>query len=244
MTKSGLSALIVDDEPQIRRFLRAGLELSGFLVREAEDAERGLKSATFHSPDIVILDLGLPDLDGSEVLKRIRAWSNVPVIILSIKSDEDEKVRLLELGADDYMVKPFGMAELLARANAALRRYVRGLNKDPIVQAGPLSIDLVTRNVSINGTRVSLTRKERHLLQLLGEHAGNVITHQHLLREIWGPNHTHSVQYLRVLVRKIRHKIEVDPARPTILVTESGVGYRLVQKDDDVAESPGKLVPA
>jgi two-component system KDP operon response regulator KdpE len=231
MAKSVNTVLVIDDEPQIRRFLRAGFELHGFSVREAENANEGLKTATLYPPDLIILDLNLPDLEGSEVLERLRSWSNVPVIVLSIESDEEEKVRLLKLGADDYVVKPFGIAELLARADAALRRYFKSKTEDPVVVAGPLSIDLVSRAVLVNKTRIQLTRKEYRLLHVLATHVGLVVTHQQLLKEIWGSNQMHNIQYLRILVRKLRQKIEIDANDPRILVTESGVGYRLESGD-------------
>ena len=226
MNRPARTVLVIDDEPQIRRFIRAGFELEGFSVIEAENAAEGLKAATFNTPDLIVLDLGLPDLDGAEVLERIRSFSNVPIIILSIESDEQEKVRVLKLGDDDYVVKPFGIAELLARADAALRRYFRSSNKDPVVTVGPLSIDLVSRVVSLDGKRIKLTRKEYSLLHFLASHAGLVVTHQQLLKEIWG-THTVNIQYLRILMRKLRQKIEPDPNRPRIIVTESGIGYRL-----------------
>jgi two-component system, OmpR family, KDP operon response regulator KdpE len=218
--------LVIDDEPQIRRFLRAGFELHGFSVLEAENAAAGLRAATMNTPDLIILDLNLPDIEGSEVLERVRSWSNVPVIVLSIQSDEHEKVRLLRLGADDYVVKPFGISELLARSEAALRRHLRSTNRDPVVRAGPLSVDLVSRTVTLDGRRVQMTRKEYALLHGLATHVGLVVTHQQLIREIWG-NHAGNIQYLRILVRKLRQKIEVDPTNPALIVSESGVGYRL-----------------
>ena len=221
-------ALIVDDEVQIRRFLRAGLELDGFVVEEAENGAEALKLATLKPPDIVILDLGLPDMDGSEVLERLRGWSTVPVIVLSVRSNEAEKVRLLQQGADDYVVKPFGMAELLARAHAALRRYARASAGEPVVRIGPLAIDLAARIVTVDGARIMLTPKEYRLLQILAQHAGNVVTHQFLLKEIWGSPHLHDTHYLRIFVRKIRQKIETNPTQPRMLLTELGVGYRLV----------------
>ena len=227
MNKPSIIVLLIDDEPKIRRFLRAGFELDGFTVLEAENATEGLKTATFRPPDLIILDLGLPDLHGSEVLERIRSWSNVPIIILSVVSSEEEKVRLLQAGADDYVVKPFGMAELLARGEAALRRYFKSVTENPVVTAGPLSVDLVTRRVSLNETRISLTRKEYRLLHILAMHVGLVVTHDQLLKEIWTGNQRDNIQYLRILVRKLRQKIETNPDQPRLLVTESGVGYRL-----------------
>jgi len=227
MNKPAHVVLLIDDEPKIRRFLRAGFELNGFSVLEAENGADALKLATFSPPDLVILDLALPDLHGSEVLERLRSWSNVPVIILSVISGEDEKVRLLQAGADDYVVKPFGMAELLARSEAALRRYLKSATENPVVAAGPLSVDLVTRTVSLNNQHVRLTRKEYRLLHILATHVGLVVTHDLLLKEIWTGNQRDNIQYLRILVRKLRQKIETDPNDPRLLVTESGVGYRL-----------------
>src|ERR1700726_2945221 len=227
MSKPANVVLLIEDEPKIRRFLRAGFELQGFSVIEAENAADGLKAATFSAPDIIILDLALPDLHGAEVLERIRSWSNVPVIILSVVSGEDEKVRLLQSGADDYVVKPFGMAELLARSEAALRRYFKSATENPVVSAGPLSVDLVGRAVALNMGPIKLTRKEYRLLHILAIHVGLVVTHDQLLREIWTGSQRENIQYLRILVRKLRQKIETDPNHPRLLVTESGVGYRL-----------------
>jgi two-component system KDP operon response regulator KdpE len=219
--------LVIDDEVQIRRFLRAGLELDGFVVQDAETGSEALKWVTLKQPDLIILDLGLPDMDGGELLERLRAWSSVPLIVLSVRSNEAEKVRLLESGADDYVVKPFGMAELLARAHAALRRRVRASTGEPVVKAGPLAIDLAARFVTLNGTRIVLTPKEYKLLQILAQHAGNVVTHQYLLKEVWGSPHSNDTHYLRIFVRKLRQKIEEDPTQPRILLTELGIGYRL-----------------
>jgi two-component system, OmpR family, KDP operon response regulator KdpE len=219
--------LVVDDEVQIRRFLRAGLELDGFVVQDAETGADALKSVTLQQPDLVILDLGLPDMDGGDVLERLRSWSTVPLIVLSVRSNEAEKVRLLESGADDYVVKPFGMAELLARSEAALRRYFKTATENPVVVAGPLSIDLVSRLVMLDKNPVRLTRKEYRLLHVLAVHVGLVVTHDQLLKEIWTGNQRDNIQYLRILVRKLRQKIEADPNHPRLLITESGVGYRL-----------------
>jgi two-component system, OmpR family, KDP operon response regulator KdpE len=227
MNKPSNVVLLIDDEPKIRRFLRAGFELQGYSVIEAENGADGLKAATFSAPDLVILDLNLPNLHGSEVLERLRSWSNVPVIILSVVASEDEKVRLLKAGADDYVVKPFGMAELLARSEAALRRYFKTATENPVVTAGPLSVDLVGRTVALNNSQIRLTRKEYRLLHILATHVGLVVTHDQLLKEIWTGNQRDNIQYLRILVRKLRQKIETDPNRPRLLVTESGVGYRL-----------------
>src|SRR6202049_2423917 len=227
MNKPSNAVLLIDDEPKIRRFLRAGFELHGFSVLEAENAADGLKLATFTPPDLIILDLALPDLHGTEVLERLRSWSNVPIIILSVVSSETEKVRLLQAGADDYVVKPFGMAELLARGEAALRRYFKTATESPVVTAGPLSVDLVARTVSLNNSQIRLTRKEYRLLHILATHVGLVVTHDQLLKDIWSGNQRDNIHYLRILVRKLEQKIETDPNHPRLLVTESGVGYRL-----------------
>src|SRR5580704_8145117 len=233
MNKPSNVALLIDDEPKIRRFLRAGFELQGYSVLEAENAADGLKVATFSAPDLIILDLNLPDLHGSEVLERLRSWSNVPVIMLSVVANEDEKVRLLKAGADDYVVKPFGMAELLARSEAALRRYFKTATENPVVVTGALSIDLVARTVSLNNNQIRLTRKEYRLLHILATHVGLVVTHDQLLKEIWTGNQRDNIQYLRILVRKLRQKIETDPNHPRLLVTESGVGYRLQSRFEE-----------
>jgi two-component system KDP operon response regulator KdpE len=235
MNKPANLVLLVEDEPKIRRFLRAGFEIHGFSVLEAENAADGLKAATFSAPDLIILDLALPDLHGTEVLERLRSWSNVPVIVLSVVSSEEEKVRLLQAGADDYVVKPFGMAELLARAEAALRRYFKTATENPVVVTGPLSIDLASRTVSLNKQQIRLTRKEYRLLHILATHVGLVVTHDQLLKEIWTRNQGDNIQYLRILVRKLRQKIETDPNDPRLLVTESGVGYRLQARLEDCA---------
>lgn len=237
MNSHAPSVLLVDDEAQIRRFLRAGFEMDGFSVQDAESGADGIRNATMRPPDLIILDLALPDIDGSEVLARLRSWSNVPVIVLSVRSSEDEKVKLLQLGADDYVVKPFGMAELLARSHAAIRRHTRNQSGDPVISLGRLSVDLANRAVFVDGERLSLTRKEFRLLQILAQHAGNVVTHGHLLNEIWGAGHDQDSHYLRIFVRKLRQKIEVDPTQPKLLLTELGVGYRLS------AGESGKAVP-
>jgi two-component system, OmpR family, KDP operon response regulator KdpE len=231
MTEIPSTVLIVDDEIQIRRFLRTGFELDGFLVHEAETGAEALRAATLRPSDLVILDLGLPDMDGADVLERLRSWSSVPLIVLSVRASEDEKVRLLELGADDYVVKPFGMAELLARAHSAMRRQLHAAHGEPVVKCGPLAIDFAAHAVFINDQRLTLTPKEYRLLQILAQHSGNVVTHQFLLREVWGNEHVDDTHYLRIFVRKLRRKIEADPTQPRILLTELGVGYRLVSAD-------------
>jgi two-component system, OmpR family, KDP operon response regulator KdpE len=219
--------LVIDDEIQIRRFLRAGFEREDFSVREAATGAAALGAAGQELVDLVIVDLGLPDIDGSEIVQWLRTWSTAPIIVLSVRSSEDEKVRLLDLGADGYVVKPFSMEELLARARAALRREARRATGQAIVHAGPLSINLEQRNVHVKGKEVQLSPKEYRLLQALAQRAGNVVTDQHLLKAVWGVTHLEDAHYLRIVIRKIRRKIEEDPTRPRILVTELGIGYRL-----------------
>jgi len=223
--------LVVDDEPQIRRFLRLGLEDSGFSVLEAANAEAGLRAAVAAQPALVVLDLGLPDAEGFEVLAQLRTWSRVPVIVLSVRSREAEKLRAFDLGADDYVVKPFGMPELLARVRAALRRRVEAEVPEPVFKVGALEVDLALRVVRVNGAPVRLSPKQYQLLQILVTNAGKVVTHRQLLTAIWGAAHRDDVQYLRVFVRKLRSRIETDPARPAYLLTELGVGYRLRTPD-------------
>jgi two-component system, OmpR family, KDP operon response regulator KdpE len=227
MPKSTNTALVIDDEPQIRRFVSAGLELHGYKVREADTGAAGVSAAAHMQPNVIVLDLGLPDMSGAEVLKSIRAWSNVPIIVLSIDSAEEQKVMLLKLGADDYVVKPFGIAELAARCEAALRRYHKSIDKSPIVRTGELVVDLVSRSVTLGEERITLTRKEYRLLHVLASYIGLVVTHHQLIKEIWDTAPAENVQYLRMFVRKLRQKIEVDPNQPKYLITESGVGYRL-----------------
>ena len=229
--------MIVDDEPQIRRFLRLGLESHGYAVLEAATADSALRAAVTAQPELVILDLGLPDREGFEVLGVLREWSRVPVLVLSVRSREDEKVRAFDMGADDYVVKPFGMAELLARIRAALRRRVESEAPMPVFRVGGLEVDLVRHLVRVNDVDVRLSRTQYRLLQILVSNAGKVVTHGQLLNEIWGAAHRDDVQYLRVFIRKLRRRIEADPARPHYLLTELGVGYRL-RAPDQLAGSP------
>ncbi len=226
------AVLIIDDEAMIRRSLRAGFELQGFAVDEAETAAEGIRLARLKPRDLVTLDLGLPDMDGAEIVRNLRAWSDVPLIVLSVRADEQEKVRLLELGADDYVVKPFGMAELLARSRAAMRRRVRTQPGQSEITVGKLAIDPQLRTVMVAGTRIAVTPKEYRLLDLLAQHAGNVVTHHHLLQCIWGPDHLGDTHYLRMLVRKLRQKIERDSTQPRILLTVPNTGYRLGGDDE------------
>jgi two-component system KDP operon response regulator KdpE len=237
MIESSPIVLVVDDEIQIRRFLRTGFELNGFIVHEASTGTEAIRAATLRSVDLIIIDLGLPDMDGAEVVERVRSWSSAPIIVLSVRAAEAEKVRLLELDADDYVVKPFGMAELMARVRVALRRQMRTASGELTVKVGPLTIDLAARAVTLNDARLALTPKEYRLLQMLAQHAGNVVTHQQLLKEVWGTTHVQDTHYLRIFVRKLRQKIEPHPDSPRILVTELGVGYRLAQSGNEAANT-------
>jgi two-component system, OmpR family, KDP operon response regulator KdpE len=232
MTKSVNIVLLIEDDPKIGRFVRAGLELSGYAVHEARGAFEGLRLATSSPPDLIILDRILPDLSGNDVLERVRSWSNVPIIILSAISGEDEKVRILKAGADDYVVKPFGMAELLARCKAALRRSFKTATESHIVTVGPLSVDLAAQTVTLDGKTVDLTRKEYRLLHLLAMKVGLVVSHDHLIEKIWPNASRDNIQYLRLLIRNLRQKVEPDPNGPRLIVTESGVGYRLQKQLD------------
>jgi two-component system KDP operon response regulator KdpE len=227
MTSAPPTVLIIDDDPQIRRFLHTGFDLEEFKVLEAETGKAGLRAATMRNADLIVLDLNLPDMEGESVVERIRAWSTVPIIVLSVRKSDDDKVKLLESGADDYVVKPFSMVELVARARAALRRQTRGDKGDSVVKVGPLSIDLANRGVFVDGVRVVLSTKEYRLLQVLAQHAGNVVTHNVLMREVWGQRNLQNGHYLRILVRRLRGKIEKVPKQPRILLSELGVGYRL-----------------
>jgi len=219
--------LIIDDDPQIRRFLHAGFDLEHFNVLEEQTGQAGLRSATLRRPDLIVVDLNLPDMDGASIVERIRAWSSVPIIVLSVRASDEDKVELLECGADDYVVKPFSMVELVARARAAIRRQTRGSKGEVVVKLGPLSIDLANRAVFLDAVRVVLSPKEYRLLQVLAQHAGNVVTHNILMKEVWGESHLDNAHYLRILVRRLRGKIEQNPKQPRILVSELGVGYRL-----------------
>ena len=221
--------IIVEDEAQIRRFLRATLVSEGYQVIEAETGKQGLTEAGTRKPDLIILDLGLPDMDGVEVVKGIRTWSAVPVIILSARSQESDKISALDAGADDYLVKPFGAGELLARIRVALRHVtsVSTGGEEGVFTVADLKVDMIHRKVTVSGSEVHLTPIEYRLLTVLVKHAGKVLTHQLLLKEVWGPNYVERAHYLRIYMGTLRHKLEKDPARPRFLLTEVGVGYRL-----------------
>lgn len=221
--------MLIEDEKQIRRFVRASLEGEGMVVHDAETGKQGLVEAATRKPDLVIVDLGLPDTDGLDVIRELRGWSDLPVIVLSARTQEAEKVAALDAGADDYLTKPFGVSELLARIRAQLRRRNRSnATEAPLVSFGAVSVDLGLRRVTREGAPVHLTPIEYRLLATLVRDAGRVLTHRQLLREVWGPSHVESSHYLRIYMAHLRQKLERDPAQPEHIVTETGVGYRLV----------------
>lgn len=218
--------LVVDDEVPIQRFLRAALDTGDFSIHQAENGHSALSAAAATRPDVILLDLGLPDMDGVEVIRRIREWSKVPIIVLSVRDREDDKVGALDAGADDYLTKPFGVAELTARIRAALRRSLSQA-PEPVYKIEELEVDLARRRVLVEGIEVQLTPTEYDLLRLLVTHAGKVLTHGHILKQIWGIAYMEQPHVLRVNISNLRHKIEKDPSRPRYILTEPGVGYRL-----------------
>ncbi len=226
MTEIGLRVLVVDDEKAIRRFLRAALNAQGYIVYESSSGEDALKAVVANRPDLIILDLGLPDLDGVEITRQLREWSSTPIIILSVREQEIDKIAALDAGADDYLTKPFSVGELMARMRVALRRSTQSTS-EPIYQIGELKVDLAQRQVTIAGQEVSLTPTEYDLLRILAQNAGKVITHRHLLRQVWGNAYETEAHLLRVNISNLRRKIEPNPTRPHYILTEPGVGYRL-----------------
>jgi len=224
------TALVIDDELQMRRLLRVCLEANGYRVLEAATGTEGIAEAAQHPPDVVILDLGLPDMEGVAVLKRLREWSRVPVVVLSVRDREEDKIAALDNGADDYVTKPFSSGELLARLRVA-QRHAAPSSETTVFRSGQLEVDLAARVVKLKSREVKLTATEYSLLRLFVQHAGKVLTHRQILREVWGPNYVEQTHYLRVYLAHLREKLEANPAQPEILITEPGVGYRLVCKE-------------
>jgi two-component system KDP operon response regulator KdpE len=225
---SPVAIVVIEDETQIRRFLRATLTNHGYRCFEATSGAEGLVMAASRQPDLILLDLGLPDLDGIEIIRRLREWTSVPIIVLSARDQEQDKIAAIDTGADDYVTKPFGVGELLARIRAALRHAARTADghAEPVFVHGPLRVDLLRRRVFVGESEVHLTPIEYRLLTILVRHAGKVLTHRQLLRDVWGPNSVEQAHYLRVYMMQLRRKLEADPARPRLLLTEPAVGYR------------------
>jgi two-component system, OmpR family, KDP operon response regulator KdpE len=221
-------AIVVEDEPQIRRFVRTALESESWRVIEAGTLKDGLSEAATRRPDLVVLDLALPDGDGIELVRSMRAWSNLPILVLSARGDEKDKIQALDAGADDYLTKPFGIGELLARVRALARRRGRADAAEPVFRAGDIEVDFANRRVKRAGQPVRLTPIEYRLLTLLATNAGRVLTHRQILREVWGPSHVEHEHYTRIYMGHLRRKLEADPAQPRYLLTETAVGYRLV----------------
>jgi two-component system KDP operon response regulator KdpE len=232
MIEPGPVIVCIEDDPQIRRFLRTGLGSQGYQVFEADTGKQGCIEVGLRKTDLVILDLGLPDMDGAEVVRRLREWTNLPIIVLSARSRETDKITALDAGADDYLTKPFGLGELLARIRVALRHAATtsSIDADQTFSVAGLRVDLAKRQVSVNDEPVHLTPIEYRLLAVLIKHAGKVLTHRQLLKEVWGPAHIEHSHYLRVYMTQLRHKLEADPTQPRFLLTEAGVGYRLVDE--------------
>jgi len=234
MSETGLRVLVVDDESSIRRYLRAALSAQGFVVFEAANGQGAINAVLADRPDIIILDLGLPDFDGIEVTRRLREWSQTPIIILSVREAEQDKIAALDAGADDYLTKPFGTGELMARMRVVMRRLASKPD-EPILQVGGLQMDVSCRIVTVDENQIALTPTEYDILRLLMQNAGKVLTHRQLLRQVWGAAYETEMHILRVNISNLRRKIEPDPARPHYLVTEPGVGYRLRADEGDEA---------
>jgi two-component system KDP operon response regulator KdpE len=227
MMEKGARILIIDDEPQIRRLLKVSLIAHGYEVDESQTGQEGINRAAVFKPDLVLLDLGLPDMDGKEVVSTIRGWSKVPIIILTARDQENEKIEALDVGADDYVTKPFSMGELLARLRVALRHAVTG-EHEPIITCGELVIDLVGRHVMRGDKEIKLTPTEYEILKVLAQNIGKVLTHKYLLKTVWGNSYNEDTHYIRIYIGQLRRKVEENPAQPQYIITESGVGYRLL----------------
>lgn len=223
---SAINVLVVDDEPAIHRFMAPALAANGYEALRADTGAQALALAVNRRPDVIVLDLGLPDMDGKEVIRRLREWSDIPIVVLSARDREVEKIEALDLGADDFVNKPFGVGELMARLRAALRHRMQEKGETPVLRLGGIEIDIPRHRVTREGVEIKLTPKEFELVAFLARHAGKVLTHRQILREVWGPAHEHDTQYLRVYVGQLRTKLEADPANPVLVVTEPGIGYR------------------
>ena len=229
MSEKGLRVLVIDDEPQIRKLLRVSLGAHGYDVHESMSGMDSVVQAADIKPDLVILDLGLPDIDGKEVVRRLREWSDVPILILTARDQEKEKIDALDAGADDYITKPFSMGELLARMRVSVRRSAH-VGEDPVIQCGDLSIDLAQRRVMVDAQEIKLTPTEYDIIKILAQNAGKVLTHRQLLKAVWGDTYSDDTHYIRVYIGQLRRKIEPNPTQPRYIVTESGVGYRLMTR--------------
>ena len=229
MSEKGLRVLVIDDEPQIRKLLKVSLGAHGYDVHESMSGMDSVVQAADIKPDLVILDLGLPDIDGKEVVRRLREWSDVPILILTARDQEKEKIDALDAGADDYITKPFSMGELLARMRVSVRRSAH-VGEDPVIQCGDLSIDLAQRRIMVDAQEIKLTPTEYDIMKILAQNAGKVLTHRQLLKAVWGDTYSDDTHYIRVYIGQLRRKIEPNPTQPRYIVTESGVGYRLMTR--------------
>ena len=227
MSDKGMRVLVVDDEPQIRKLLRVALEAYGYTLAEAASGREGVRQAAMFKADLAIVDLGLPDIDGKAVIRQIRDWSAMPIIILTAREQEQEKIEALDAGADDYVTKPFSMGELMARMRVCLRRTTSN-ESEPVLVCGGLTVDLLQRRVNVDGREVKLTPTEYEIMKLMIQHAGRVLTHKQLLKAVWGSACSEDTHYIRIYMGQLRRKIEKDPAQPRYIITESGVGYRLM----------------
>lgn len=227
MTEKGIRILIIDDEQQIRKLLRVSLGAHGFDIDEAATGHDGVNRVAIFKPDLVILDLGLPDIDGKEVVQSVREWSQVPIIILTARGQEQEKIEVLDAGADDYVTKPFGVGELMARIRVSLRRAAHS-EDEPVITCGDLAVDFALRRVTVGDREVKLTPTEYDIIKVLAQHAGKVLTHKQLLKAVWGNSYNDDTHYIRVYIGQLRRKIEENPTQPHYIITESGVGYRLM----------------
>lgn len=229
MSDRGKRILVIDDEPQIRRLLRASLEAHGYEVKEAASGREGISLTAMYKPDLLLVDLGLPDMDGKAVVEHLRGWTQIPIIVLTVREQEQEKIAALDAGADDYVTKPFSVGELVARIRVSLRRS-QAAESEPTLKCGDLAVDLNLRRVTVRDQEVKLTPTEYDILKVLIQHAGRVLTHKQLLKAVWGNEYGEDTQYVRVYIGQLRRKIEDDPARPRYIITESGVGYRLMDR--------------